>query len=200
MRPARRLARARGGGARGQGPALALALVGFVALACGSSTESVSRDVCVSGLRWTGGRSSDPEMLPGSDCVSCHLRDDGPPLVAAGTVYAVADNASQIENDCFGLEGVEVELEGADGTLLTTTTNRAGNFYFDGYPVDLPKPYVARLRYTRPDGRVISPQMVVTAPYYGGCARCHDSRALATPELDITDPAFVQPASGLFVQ
>lgn len=169
-------------------------------LACGGTTESVSRDVCVSGTRWIGENTSDPEMSPGSDCLGCHAENDGPPLVAAGTVYALANNASQIENDCFGLEGVEVELEGADGTILSTTTNRAGNFYFDGYPIDLPKPYVARLRYTTDDGRLISPQMIVTQPYYGGCARCHDSRNPMTPDLDISDPAFALPVEGLFVQ
>jgi hypothetical protein len=175
-------------------------LVLGAALGCGDNFESVSRDVCVSGLRWTGGSSSDVEMSPGSDCLGCHLENDGPPLVAAGTVYALADNVSQIENDCFGLEGVQVELEGADGKLLTTTTNRAGNFYFDGDPRELVKPYVARLSYTTPEGRVISPQMVVTRPYYGGCAQCHDNRRATTPGLDISDPAFARPVDGLFVQ
>ena len=179
-------------------PAVALAAV--LASACGGTTESVSRDVCVSGTRWVGASTPDPEMSPGSDCLACHAENDGPPLVAAGTVYGVLDNTSQIENDCFGLEGVEVELEGADGALLTTTTNRAGNFYFDGYPSDLVKPYVARLRYTTPDGQVISPQMIVTSPYYGGCARCHDNRAATTPDLDITDPLFARPVPGLFVR
>jgi hypothetical protein len=175
-------------------------LASLLLLACGGTTESVSRDVCVSGTRWIGESTSDPEMSPGSDCLSCHVENDGPPLVAAGTVYAVADNASQLENDCFGLEGVAVELEGADGRLFQTTTNRAGNFYFDGYPIDLMKPYVARLSYTNAEGRVSNPQMIVTEPHYGGCAACHDSRAVATPALDITDPLFVRPAPGLFVQ
>jgi hypothetical protein len=172
----------------------------LAALACGGNTETVSSDVCLSGTRWVGGSTSDPEMSPGTDCLQCHAENDGPPLVAAGTVYAAVDNTSQIENDCFGLEGVEVELEGADGRVFHTTTNRAGNFYFDGYPVDLVKPYIARLRYTTPEGRVISPQMLVTAPYYGGCARCHDNRAATTPELDISDPGFARPVQGLFIQ
>ena len=189
MRNRKRLTRAR----RAWLPAL-------LVVACGGTTESVGPDVCVSGLRWVGGRASDPEMSPGTDCLACHLETDGPPLVAAGTVYAVVDNQSQIENDCFGLEGVTVELEGSDGKVLTTTTNRAGNFYFDGYPVDLPKPYVARFRYTTAEGRVVAPQMAVTVPAYGGCAYCHDGRAVATPELPPSDSLFVQPASGLFVQ
>ena len=178
-----------------------LALCGAACLAaCGGTTESVGPDVCVSGTRWVGANTSDPEMSPGTDCVGCHVENDGPPLVAGGTVYGVVDNQSQIENDCFGLEGVEVELEGSDGARLTTTTNRAGNFYFDGYPIDLPKPYVARLRYTTAEGRVVNPQMIVTQPYYGGCARCHDNRNATTPELDISDPEFTLPVDGLFVQ
>ncbi len=175
---------------------ISLALV----VACGGNTESVSTDVCVSGMRWVGANSSDPEMRPGTDCLACHLENDGPPLVAAGTVYAVADNVSQLDNDCFGLEGVEVELQGADGTLLTTTTNRAGNFYFDGEPSDLPNPYIARLRYTTPEGREVAPQMIITEPSYGGCAQCHDIRNPATPELDVSDPAFTLPVDALFVQ
>jgi hypothetical protein len=169
-------------------------------LACGGSTESVNRDVCLSGTRWVGASSPDQEMSPGKDCIGCHLENDGPPLVAAGTVYAVADNASQIENDCFGLQGVSVELEGNDGRVFKTTTNRAGNFYIDGYPVDLVKPYIARFRYTLPSGRVVSPQMVMPEPYYGGCARCHDGRVAATPGLEFDDPALVSPAGGLFVE
>ena len=177
---------------------LLMAIAG--AAACGGTTESVGRDVCPSGTRWIGASSSDPEMSPGSDCVGCHIDNDGPPLVAGGTVYADFDNQGQIENDCFGLEGVEVELEGSDGTVLHTTTNRAGNFYFDGYPESLPKPYTARFRYVTPEGRVIAPQMVLSAPTYGGCARCHDARAGATPELEPSAAEFVQPAIGLFVQ
>jgi hypothetical protein len=179
-------------------PALSLATA--LLAACGGTTESVSRDLCVSGTRWIGDSTSDPEMSPGKDCLGCHAENDGPPLVAAGTVYAVSDNTSQIENDCFGLEGVEVELEGADGRLFQTTTNRAGNFYFDGYPSDLMKPYVARLSRTLDDGRIIRPQMILAEPFYGGCARCHDNRAADTPELDITDPRFVRPVDGLFVE
>jgi hypothetical protein len=140
-------------------------MLALLAISCGGTTESVPRDVCLSGTRWVGASAPEPEMSPGTDCLGCHVENDGPPLVAAGTVYAALDNTSQIENDCFGLEGVSVELEGADGRLFQTTTNRAGNFYFDGYPIDLVKPYTARLSYTAPDGRVSSPQMIATAPW-----------------------------------
>lgn len=183
-----------------QGALHASALVVLALGGCGGTTESVGQDVCLSGIRWVGGATRDEEMAPGSDCVGCHLRDDGPPLVAGGTVYATADNQRELDNDCFGLEGVVVELEGSDGRVLRTTTNRAGNFYFDGYPEALPKPYVARFRYVAADGSVIAPQMILTAPTYGGCARCHDASAVATPELAPGDADFVKPAPGLFVQ
>lgn len=171
-----------------------------MALACSGTSESVGTDVCASGRRWTGGNTSDPEMSPGTDCIACHEANDAPPFIAAGTVYGLLDNQTQIENDCYGLEGVVVEIEDANGRVISTTTNRAGNFYFEGEPQLLPKPYVARLRYTLPDGQMVSPQMVVTQPTYGGCARCHDARAIATPDLDPADPSYVVPVEGLFVE
>jgi hypothetical protein len=171
-----------------------------LALACSSYSEKVSPDVCLSGLRWTAGNTGNEEMAPGTDCVGCHIQTDAPPFVAAGTVYAAIDNQTQIENHCYGVAGVDVEIEGADGRILKTTTNLAGNFYFDGDPAFLPKPYVARFHYTLPDGTSVSPQMTVTEPSYGGCARCHDNRAAATPDLELTEPTFVRPAEGLFVQ
>jgi hypothetical protein len=172
----------------------------LLAAACKESSEPVGTDVCLSGRRWVGGNSRDVEMSPGTDCIGCHLDTDGPLLVAAGTVYATADNASQIANDCFGLEGVEVEIEAGDGRLWRTTTNRAGNFFFDGDPAWLVKPYVATLRYTTPDGRLIAPQMVTTLATYGGCARCHDGQATGTPALSSDDPDYVLPVNGLFVE
>ncbi|HEU4584037.1 MAG TPA: hypothetical protein VFS67_37525 [Polyangiaceae bacterium] len=176
--------------------ALTLAL-----LACKEDSEPVSTDICASGRRWIGGDTGNIEMSPGTDCVGCHLATDAPLLMAAGTVYGVTDNASQIENHCYGLEGVEVEIEGSDGQVWTTKTNRAGNFYFDGDPSWLAKPYTASFRYTTADGNLANPQMVQALPSYGGCARCHDGgRAAATPELSRGDPRFVDPVDGLFVR
>jgi hypothetical protein len=170
-----------------------------VIAACSAYSEKVSSDVCPSGRRWTAGNTGNEEMRPGTDCVACHIENDAPPFLAAGTVFEGTDNQRQIENDCYGLEGVEVSIEGADGRTFTTTTNLAGNFYFDGDPELLPKPYVARLRYTLEDGTVIAPQMVVPEPSYGGCARCHDRRATEVPGIDALDPRFVSPAEGLFI-
>jgi hypothetical protein len=169
-------------------------------LACGGLSEQVGTDVCLSGRRWTGHEVGDAEMAPGSDCVGCHLAKDGPQFVAGGTVYAALDNQDQIDRQCYGLEGVKVELEGADGQLWKMTTNRAGNFFFDGAPSLLVKPYVARFSYTKPDGTLVAPQMILPEPSYGGCAQCHNGRAVATPDLTAGNPDYVEPASGLFVQ
>jgi hypothetical protein len=175
--------------------ALALALL----CACKDDSEAVSTDICASGRRWIGGSTGNVEMSPGTECLGCHLAKDGPQLMAAGTVYGVPDNASQIENDCYGLEGVAVEIEGGDGRVWKTTSNRAGNFFFDGEPNWLVKPYVARFRYTTADGKVAEPQMVLALPTYGGCARCHGSRAEdGTPDLTSLDADFVDPVDGLF--
>ena len=181
-------------------PAVALLALTLALLACKEDSEPVSTDICASGRRWIGADTGNVEMSPGSDCIGCHVATDGPLLMAAGTVYGVTDNASQIENHCYGLEGVDVELEGSDGRIWTTKSNRAGNFYFDGDPSWLAKPYVARFRYTTADGTVANPQMVQALPSYGGCARCHDSRAAATPDLSPSDPNFVDPVDGLFAR
>ena len=185
---------------RRSGPAAALLALTLASLACKEDSEPVSTDICASGRRWIGDDTGNVEMSPGTDCIGCHLSTDGPLLMAAGTVYGVTDNASQIENHCYGLEGVDVELEGSDGRIWTTKSNRAGNFYFDGDPSWLAKPYVARFRYTTADGTLANPQMVQSLPSYGGCARCHDSRAAATPELSPGDPNFVDPVDGLFAR
>jgi hypothetical protein len=180
-------------------PAVALIALSFHSLlACKDDSEAVSTDICASGRRWIGGNSNNVEMSPGTECLGCHVANDGPPLMAAGTVYGVPDNTSQIANHCYGLEAVEVELEAADGRIWKTTSNRAGNFFFDGEPSWLAKPYVARFQYTTPDGKVVNPQMVLALPTYGGCARCHDGRAEPTPELTPLDADFVDPVDGLF--
>ena len=63
----------------------------IVLLACHGNSEEVSTDVCVSGRRWIGEDSRDEEMRPGSECLGCHLKKDGPPLVAAWTMYVRRD-------------------------------------------------------------------------------------------------------------
>jgi hypothetical protein len=143
--------------------------------------EEVGTDVCASGKRWVGEFTPSEEMYPGQDCVSCHLSLDGPPLMAAGTVYGLPDRDGTRTSVpyCFGVEGVLVTITGAEGTVLQTRTNRAGNFYFEGPPDALPVPFSVQLDYTLPNGRATT-QTMTTQPSYGGCGRCHDPAAAGT--------------------
>jgi hypothetical protein len=149
--------------------------------------ETVPTSVCASGKRWAGKFTPDEEMFPGQDCVECHLSFDGPPLMAAGTVYGLPDRDGTRTSRplCYGVEGVLVTITGAEGTVLQTRTNRAGNFYFEGQPDELPVPFSVQLDFTLPNGRPTT-QTMTTQPSYGGCGRCHDpnvSAATATPDL-----------------
>jgi hypothetical protein len=161
------------------------------AVACNDETvEVVTKDVCYSEQRWVGGKRGSPEMFPGRDCVSCHIENDGPQLAIGGTIYPyVIDRPEAFEvqsgTDCFGLEGVTVRIEDADGQLFELVTNRAGNFFVEGNPSDFKKPFQVKLQMGN-----IEPQMT-THPQYGGCAHCHDPAAPTAMELGLpydTDP------------
>jgi hypothetical protein len=167
-----------------------VALVSSLALGPGCNdelVEEVPTTVCASGKRWVGEFTPNEEMYPGEDCVGCHLSSDGPPLMAAGTVYGLPDRDGTRTSEplCFGVEGVRVTITGAEGTVLQTLTNRAGNFYFEGTPDALPVPFSVQLDYTLPNGRATT-QTMTTQPSYGGCGRCHNPHAAeetATPGL-----------------
>jgi hypothetical protein len=92
---------------------LTLSALSLSAAACTDETSlAVTRDVCYSEMRWVGEKRGSAEMYPGRDCVSCHIENDGPPLVLGGTVYAfiIADRARYFERqsgtDCFGLTSI----------------------------------------------------------------------------------------------
>ena len=144
--------------------------------------HEVPRDVCASGLRWAGELTPNEEMYPGRDCVGCHRDNDGPELLAGGTVYGVVDpeGTRTTQNDCFGVEGARVTITAGDGQVLETVTNRAGNFFFEGPESALVMPFRVAIEYTLPDGRQ-SRQFMASSPSYGGCARCHSPEAESTP-------------------
>jgi cytochrome c553 len=184
-------------------------LIAATVVACNDETvEDVPQDVCISGKRWIGGRRGSEEMYPGRDCVGCHLENDGPQLMAGGTVYGFSEgkDSSYIipvlgkpqSVDCFGLEGVTVTLTSkTDLEVFTTVTNRAGNFFFEGRPSELAKPFVASLSYLAPatadrPEQLATPSMNTT-PSYGGCARCHSPTAVASP-----NPTFPPPPDLVF--
>jgi hypothetical protein len=159
--------------------------------------EDVPQDVCVSGKRWIGGRRGSEEMYPGRDCVACHLENDGPQLMAGGTVYGfgqgrgglsvVPEPFDQPQSvDCFGFEGVTVILIGADQQEYRTITNRAGNFFFEGRPEQLAKPFQARIEYVDPETN--ARRAMTTRPSWGGCARCHSPYTV--PDDPIPPPPY----------
>jgi hypothetical protein len=154
------------------------------ALSCNDElVEDVPPEECITGHRWVGGKRGSDEMFPGEDCVGCHLENDGPELMAGGTIYPsrlgdaeTAFGRPQADH-CFGVEGVRVVITGFDGEVFERFTNRAGNFYIEGRASELAKPYKVELFYTEEDGDPAQPSMF-TQPYYGGCGNCHRSRPL----------------------
>jgi hypothetical protein len=138
-------------------------LAALVVAGCGPVTESVSTDVCASGTRWVGGESEDDRMHPGRDCIDCHSRGEGPGFMFAGTVFSVLDAS----DDCFGLEGVEIRLTGADGKVITARSNSAGNFYRRGNQSDLARPYTATITYQGVETSMTTPQTE------SSCGSCH---------------------------
>jgi hypothetical protein len=157
-----------------------------LAFACGHElVEDVERSVCASGKRWDGDYTGSEEMFPGADCVDCHRVLDGPPLMAAGTVYGLPDpdGSRTAAPGCFGVEGAHVTITMADGDLLQTTTNRAGNFYFEGRPDSLKSPFRVDVEFTLANGHVTR-QSMKTQPSYGGCARCHGPSPVPTPGVE----------------
>jgi hypothetical protein len=152
------------------------ALAVGLASSCNSALvdDDVPTDLCASGKRWIGGLTPSEEMYPGHDCVDCHRDYGGPELILGGTIYGLpdADGARTTQHDCFGVEGAQITVTGADGLVLQTRSNRAGNFFFEGREDSLAKPFTVTVEYTALDGTETREPMN-TKPSYGGCARCH---------------------------
>jgi hypothetical protein len=103
------------------------------------------------------------EMLPGSDCLSCHSSgaakevEDAPPLTAAGTAFVDLDGTAP-------LTGATVRITDAGGFILELTTNSVGNFYTNE-PLTFPINAEVEV-----DGTV---QAMGTSVDVGGCSSCH---------------------------
>ena len=130
----------------------------------GCSDDSEASDTCASGWAWVGGDSESPEMYPGRACIACHKSEgEGPNYSVAGTLYPNTQEA----DDCFGLEGLRVEVTDADGKVIKMTSNEAGNFMSTS---TFKAPYTAVA--FGPDGTefpMIAPQT------NGDCNTCHSS-------------------------
>lgn len=71
------------------------------------------------------GESEDegPDMMPGSDCLSCHSGGgEAPRFTAAGTVFSGGSSTA-------GVGGAQVTLQPASGAAVVVTTRASGNFY-----------------------------------------------------------------------
>jgi len=145
-------------------------------------------------------------MYPGRDCVGCHIENDGPQLMLGGTIYPYVETdlrqipspvtgeapAVQTGEDCFGEPDQNIVITGADGQVFDLITNEAGNFFVEGNPEDLVKPFSAVLNWTAKNGNKQTTRMAATFPSYGGCARCHSVDAEAYPPAG-TPPGFEYP-------
>lgn len=120
-------------------------------------------EVCSTKSAWTGGEESGL-MNPGQDCIDCHSRGEGPKFQIAGTVMG----ASNDDDNCNGLEGVKVEITGADGATVTFTTNAAGNFYSGKGVPAITFPFTAKVIGT--NGKE---HKMVSAQSNGACNSCH---------------------------
>ena len=167
---------------------------------CSTLTEDVDPTVCLTGQRWVGGDLGSPEMHPGQDCVGCHRRDDGPPLMFGGTIYPTAmdlpNPAAMVDapapagtgpvpfsvpqDDCFGLEGVTVTITGADGRVFTTVSNEAGNVFLEGDENELVKPYRVAISAVDPGTLMLAETEMMFDGNQGDCAGCHNGGGTAT--------------------
>ena len=126
----------------------------------GGGLATVPTSTCASGTQWQGGHEGSGEMDPGQDCIACHASGEGPKYTIAGTVFKDMNE----KNDCGGVAGVQVVITGADGGVVTLTTNSAGNFYTRA---NLALPYTAKLLQ---NGNL---RVMAAAQTVGACNSCH---------------------------
>lgn len=99
-------------------------------------------------------------MLPGRDCIDCHLSGEGPNFEAAATVMPAYDEP----NGCVGVDGVLVRITEASGDVIELQTNGAGNFYTTK---NIQTPYTAEVELDGVILAMVSPQTETD------CAVCH---------------------------
>lgn len=113
---------------------------------------------CSTGSTWKGGEGA--TMQPGGDCIGCHTSGEGPRFTLAGTVMGDYDDAT----GCNGIDGVQVHVTDANGTVRTLTTNAAGNFFSTAA---IAMPYTIELEYMGSARAMGAPQST------GDCVSCH---------------------------
>lgn len=100
------------------------------------------------------------EMLPGANCINCHVEggDPGAPAwTAAGTVFKDIDGSK-------GLKGAIVRITDSVGTVRELISNDVGNFY---NTTDLIPPLTAEIE---KGGQIVKMSREVQ---HGACNACH---------------------------
>jgi len=142
---------------------VALAAVTAGAASCGDGLP----ENCSTESGWDGDDEGSELMHPGGNCIGCHAEEaEGPRFVVAGTVM----NDLRDDTDCNGVAGVTVEITGADGQVVTLTTNAAGNFFLRESQGTVAMPYTAKLSYQGRERVMNTPQPS------GACAACHSAK------------------------
>jgi len=87
----------------------------------------VALTLFIAGCEDVAGLDGSPVMMPGQNCLQCHVEGGSASFHAfsvSGTVYASPDAG---ENE--GVQGVEILVTDANGRKLTLVSNGVGNFY-----------------------------------------------------------------------
>ena len=132
----------------------------------GATGTAVAASTCLSGMKWTAGDSGSMEMHPGRSCIDCHAKGEGPRFLVAGTVY----QALKETDDCYGVEGVVVQLTDAKGQVIKMTTNKAGNFNLGARGASISFPFTAKVIFKKLERTMASKQSK------GDCTSCHTAK------------------------
>ncbi len=129
-----------------------------------ASDEAAADDMCLSGMAWVGGNIESTRMNPGGDCLGCHASlGEAEEVVLGGTVYDGSDE----RDNCFGVEGVVLQITDSTDKVTELTSNIAGNFVLSSENGSITPPYTAKLLY---EGRE---RVMVTAQTELSCNSCH---------------------------
>ncbi|HVJ94218.1 MAG TPA: hypothetical protein VM580_30730, partial [Labilithrix sp.] len=129
----------------------------------GAAQDAGEAPVCTSGVMWNGGPMG-PRMNPGRACISCHMNFAGEPIVqVGGTVYPTLKEVDR----CYGVGGVTVVIEDANGQVFTLTTTDTGNFSVRA--TEAPIAFPAKVKVVHGGAERA---MNMLAPH-GDCNSCH---------------------------
>ena len=106
-----------------------------------------------------------PIMEPGGDCIDCHSANRGPGFTFAGTVM----NALNDDQNCQGIDAIQVRITDAAGKMIDMTTNSSGNFYSAVSRSSITFPYTAEVVRNGKSTHMLTPRSDAQT----NCASCH---------------------------